>query len=613
MKIKNSNRPSRPGAGGNSERSTRTQKKKKTKLNYRFIGLCAGVLVVILIGVFCGLGADALHPDTICHGVLVNGINLGGLTEQQALEALQNGASNPYEMSSVTLNTDEGKSVTINAATVNAQPDYTATAKAAMSVAKSSGLLANMWESFCLHISNRDLHTVVVYDHAKLDEELNRFAEDVGGSLKQHHIDVGDENVTITPGESGMGVDIETARTTFIENLKENKQTHVKLKLKDTDPAAINIDELYEMTYRAPVDAHYERSNGSVIIASHQDGREIDREKAAAALKDFKPGSKPVTLEYITLAASVKEDSLSTRFFSDTLGSFSTKYDSSNRSRSNNVALAAKNINGTILLPGEEFSYNKSVGPRTYDRGFKDASVYENNKQVDGVGGGICQTSSTLYAAVLYANLQVVERHEHSLEVHYAPLGMDATVAWGSLDFRFKNNTDHPIKVNASASGGTVSVSIVGTNPHPDWTIKIDTETISTTPFTVKEVPTDELPAGKTEVESTGFKGHIVNTYKIIYQNGKEIDRKFLHKSVYNMAPKVIKVGTGGGGSSPSQAPVPSPPAEEPTAPPQQTEMPTEAPVNHTPNPPVSNTAEPPANATDAPVSNPNREYPEGL
>ena len=122
----------------------------------------------------------------------------------------------------------------------------------------------------------------------------------------------------------------------------------------------------------------------------------------------------------------------------------------SNKPRAANVELAAKLINRTILLPGDEFSYNGSVGPRTAARGFKAASVYENNKMVDGLGGGICQTSSTLYAAVLYADLQVTERHEHSLEITYAPLGMDATVAYGSLDFRFKNNTSMPIKITTS-------------------------------------------------------------------------------------------------------------------------------------------------------------------
>lgn len=604
---------------GSRRRAKKVSSNKKTV--FRIIGLCAAAVLVIFMAVFGAMSSDAFAGDKIVRGVSVDGILIGGMTQQQALEALKNDALNPYESSSVTLYAGEGHSVLITGSSVDAHVDYEATVRGALSVAKSNNILSDMFEAFVIRLFKRDIPSVAVYDQTKLDEQLIKFAEEVGGTLEQHKIDVGEKEVLITPGKPGLGIDLDIARAAFHNNLAARKQVSVEVKLTDADPADIDIEELYKMTYRAPVDAHYERSGGSVIVVAHKDGREIDKQQAAAALKELRPGGPPIKIPYITLAASVTENQLNKRFFADTLGSFSTKYVTANKTRSNNIAIATSKINGTILLPGEEFSYNKTVGPRTYERGFQDASIYENNRMVDGVGGGICQVSSTLYAAVLYADLQVVERHEHSLEIHYAPLGMDATVAWGSLDFRFKNNTGAPLKIVATASGGVNSIKIMGTNPNPGRVIKINTEVVSTTPYTVREIPDPNLPAGKRVEESVGFKGHVVNTYKVIYQNGKQIESKFLHKSVYTMAPKVVRVGTGPAPQTPvpSIAPPEDPvadttpgPAEEPAASPAPTSVAATSEPGSVSTPPASGGEPTPPVSGGASTPQPS-DYPEGI
>ncbi|OQB13156.1 MAG: Vancomycin B-type resistance protein VanW [Firmicutes bacterium ADurb.Bin193] len=548
---------SNPKNGQKSLSQKRRDGNEKIKARYRVLGLSAGALLVIFIAVFGVMGTDAFYTDKICRGVNAGGVYIGGMTAQQAVDLLGSTGENPYARSSVTLNTDAGKSATITAASVDAHADYEATVNSAMALAKSGNAVSKLMKAASVRLFKTEMGITAVYDALKLDEQLDKFAAEVGGTLKQHKIDIDAKEVTITQGTPGRGIDINMARDIFKENLRENKQTSAHIELVDAKPADIDIEELYKMTYAQPVDAHYERAGGGVVVAPHKDGREIDRQQAAKALAELYAGGQSVKVPYTTLAASVTAGQLSTKNFADTLGTFSTKYDTSNKPRANNLAVAARNINGTILLPDEEFSYNKAVGPRTYERGFKDASVYENNKMVDGVGGGICQVSSTLYGASLYANLQIVERHEHSLEVHYAPLGMDATVAWGALDFRIKNNTGAPLKINASAGGGVVSIKLIGTNPHPDWVVKINTETISSTPFTVQEIPSPDIPSGVRQEESSGFKGYVVNTYKQIYQNGKQIENKFLHKSVYTMAPKVIKVGTGPAVTSPAPSVLP--------------------------------------------------------
>ena len=148
-------------------------------------------------------------------------------------------------------------------------------------------------------------------------------------------------------------------------------------------------------------------------------------------------------------------------------------YGGSTANRCANVARAASLINGKVIAPGDVFSFNDTVGHRTIENGFSTAKEYVDGKSVDGIGGGTCQVSSTLYSAVLYADLSIVERLNHMMTVGYIPLGQDATVSDGGVDFKFKNNTDYPIKVSAYTSGATITVSIIGTDWEPHREVKI--------------------------------------------------------------------------------------------------------------------------------------------
>ena len=131
--------------------------------------------------------------------------------------------------------------------------------------------------------------------------------------------------------------------------------------------------------------------------------------------------------------------------------------------RLNNIILATASVNGLVLEPGEEFSFNRVVGQRTTDRGFRSAPAFSNGTTVMAIGGGICQVSSTIYSAVMDSTLSITERHPHGLPVSYIPRGRDATVSWGSLDFRFVNNTEYPLRIDAEVDGRTLTVRVYGT------------------------------------------------------------------------------------------------------------------------------------------------------
>jgi vancomycin resistance protein YoaR len=229
--------------------------------------------------------------------------------------------------------------------------------------------------------------------------------------------------------------------------------------------------------------------------------------------------------------------------FRDVLGSCTTDVGGT-ADRVSNVSLAAEKINGTILLPGESFSYNNVVGERTAARGFKKAPAYSNGQSVQELGGGICQVSSTLYKAVLLSNLKIDEHHNHSYVSNYIGIGMDATVSWNGPDFQFSNNTDYPIKIVAGYSGGQVTCKIVGAKLDGN-TVEMTADTLQITSCDTVYQDDASLEKGVTEVVSSGHDGYVVQTYRNIYdKDGNRISTTKEAYCVYRTQDRVVRVGT---------------------------------------------------------------------
>jgi vancomycin resistance protein YoaR len=249
-----------------------------------------------------------------------------------------------------------------------------------------------------------------------------------------------------------------------------------------------------------------------------------------------------VAIPLTVTKADIDGDTLRKLLFRDTLASCSTKL-SNNSKRTTNVRLASEAINGLVLNPGDEFSYNDVVGKRTAQRGYQIATAYSSGEVVESLGGGICQVSSTLYMAVLRADLEVTNRVNHGLTVSYTPLGEDATVSWGGPEFKFKNDTDYPVKILTRVENGKMVAEILGTN-LTGKTVTIETNVLSTTPFTTIEKKDPTLPAGQTKVEKSGYTGYSTETFKVITENGKTTRVK-ANTSTYKKVDKVVLVGTG--------------------------------------------------------------------
>ena len=211
---------------------------------------------------------------------------------------------------------------------------------------------------------------------------------------------------------------------------------------------------------------------------------------------------------------------------------FSTRFPRNELNRNANLKIAAKKIDGVVLAPGEEFSFNKTVGERTIRDGYQLAGIYKNGKHDKGIGGGICQVSRTLYNAALFANLQITFRRNHSMPVAYVPIGRDATVDYGGIDMRFRNSYSTPIAISSEFQAGRLTFRILG-QPDPSMKVRIITSDHKTIPGSVKIVQYDDAPLGETVVVDKGSDGHLIATYRIVYRDGKEISHEFLGRSRY--------------------------------------------------------------------------------
>lgn len=349
--------------------------------------------------------------------------------------------------------------------------------------------------------------------------------------------------------------DLKTVDVDFSKTVPDILETYYEIskKLNNVDFSKTNLklldkgtmedaQFLYDMICKPAVDATMDFESENQEITPEQNGYKVDIEQLK---ENIQKGNTKFSLDI----TEIIEPEITAKFleekvmFGDVLATLTSRYNPGVVGRSKNISIAAQKINGTILKPGEVFSYNSVVGPRTYQNGFKDAGVYTATGVENGVGGGICQVSSTLYGAQLMADLKTVTRTNHSYTISYLPSGQDATVSYGAIDYKFSNNKRFPIKIECYASGGVLTVNILGIKDKDYHEIKISNKIIETTSPDVIQKEVDTLQDGQQKVVQSGQNGLTVETYKNYYKNGQFVKSEFVHKSVYIPMPKIIEVG----------------------------------------------------------------------
>ena len=314
----------------------------------------------------------------------------------------------------------------------------------------------------------------------------------------------------------------------------------IEIPVEQKNVTPIDIKKIHEEVYRAPQDAYY--TTDPYVVHPHVDGIDfsISMEEATALLNN---SSEQCSIPLKVLSPNVTTNQIGTEAFPDLLATFSTTFSTRNYNRSTNIRLATNKINGSVIMPGETFSYNQIVGQRTAAAGFKSAAVYVGGEVTTGIGGGICQVSSTLYNSVLLANLEIVERYNHGFNPGYVPAGRDATVSWGGPDFKFKNNRNYPIKLVCSVSGGTILTQIFGLKDDNEYEVEIQSYVTQYIPFKTITKQDASLAKGQTKVIQGGSNGCKSVCYRILKLNGDVISKNLLSQDTYNPHNKIVAVG----------------------------------------------------------------------
>ncbi|MHB1042423.1 MAG: VanW family protein [Eubacteriales bacterium] len=296
---------------------------------------------------------------------------------------------------------------------------------------------------------------------------------------------------------------------------------------------------------REPRDASFKilpDESVSVIPAEKGTSVDIDVLMGDIKLSLLEGKNADVNLHIIEAEPQRSTEMLNSTGVNGLLAGYTTYFDQSKASRSYNVSVAAQAFDELLVLPGHEVSFNDVVGPRSSESGYKTAPVIINNELVDGIGGGVCQVSTTLYNSVLLANLEIVERVSHALPVSYVPVGRDATVVFDAIDFKFLNNTDSYLYIKSLVGNGYLTIKIYGNTAYKRDVKVISWVTREIEPKTVYETDPN-LPKGEQVVKQEGAMGYLAAAQRIVYRNGVMERKETLPSSDYNPVNKVIAVG----------------------------------------------------------------------
>lgn len=370
--------------------------------------------------------------------------------------------------------------------------------------------------------------------------------------LELHHDKIRVPLAPMTPGALGVMVDDlasvkQLPFTDFVGEAKARVQGTVDEKQvfdPKFKPAPVDLTTLQATIRNSvgdPRPATVSFVNGQIVKTPEVNGFTLDKEKLFDAVVTAVTQEKPVELPLVEAPKKLSDEQLAA--IKDVVSEFSTRFPASNRPRCANIKLAQSKINGLILLPGESFSYNETVGPRTIKAGFQLAGVYKNGRHDTGIGGGICQVSTTLYNAALFANLPIKQRLNHSMPVPYVPVGRDATVNYGAIDLAFTNTFSTPIAIAAEYLPGKLTFRILGTK-DPSITVKITSAGFKSFPMVVKTVKDPTLPVGKIKVIEKDSAPRAIRTFREVYQNGVKVRTDSLGVSHYPGGQKIVAVGT---------------------------------------------------------------------
>ena len=518
-----------------------SKKQKSNKVTPIVVSLFIVLFVMIFSVVFALFN---MNNEKILKGISILGIDISDLTVEEAKTKVNNAIEERFKDENNNLILKIGENETsVTANTFNAKFDIDNAVIEADNIGRNGNILTNNYSILFTKLFKKEIKPRLYLDDSLLSDTI----KDINSKMKDAIVDnsyyIEKNNLIIVKGKAGYIIKTEELKEKIYEqisNIHTNYQI-IEIPVEYKEPEPINLQKIHEEIYKEPQDAYVQKNPTVVHPEVNGIDFKISVEEAEELLKEDK---EEYTIPLKITKPKKTINNLGEEAFPDLLATFSTRFDGSNYNRNTNIKLAAKKVNGTVILPGEKFSFNTIVGSRTIEAGFKEGTAYVGGKVVPDVGGGVCQVSSTIYNTALLANMQIVERSNHMFTTGYVAASRDATVYYGSLDFVFKNSRKYPIKMVASANGGVCKVSIYGIKEEKEYEVIIQSKITSyINPTTIyKEDPT--LEEGKEIVEQTAITGCRSEGYKILKLNGKIVSQTLLSKDTYKSRNKIVRRGT---------------------------------------------------------------------
>lgn len=482
--------------------------KQKSKSVLSIFGMLTGILIIIVLLILIIFTGYNMFNQNIVSGVSIKGVDVSNMSKSDAKYKLDNYLS---EVLPQEIKVKHGDfEATLSTSQIAVEFDTKSATNQAFSIGRQGNIFENDFYVLSSMFGKTDINLNLKLDTDQLSKNLDEMSAQLPDKVTDSSYYIDENNLIVTPGKTGNVVDVETS----IQNIKDailslsDLDQPIELAVKTQEPEKIDIEKVHTEIYKEPKNAYYTQDPFTVYPSENGLDFKVSIEEANNILGDQTADEYTIPLK--VLYPNVTTNMIGSEAFPDLLSSFSTKYSVGATARTTNLKLAASKINGTVLMPGETFSYNKVVGARTIAAGYKEAPIYVSGEVVDGLGGGICQITSTLYNAVVYANLDVVERTNHQFVPSYVTASRDATVVYGSLDFKFKNNRNYPIKINCSVSGGIANFQIFGLKQDDDYDV---------------EISSYETGRTATAIYS--------EAYKILKKDGKVVNKQLLSKDTY--------------------------------------------------------------------------------
>lgn len=483
------------------------QTKNSNYTKPEIIGLSLIIFAIILLIIFIVFTLINLNNDKIINGVTILGIDVSKQSKEDAIQTVTNYISKNIPEEIKLKHNDYETSIASESLSISF--DIEKAVNQAYDIGRSGNILQNNLEVIKTIFNPVDITADLSLDEEQLKASLNDISSKLPDTIIQSSYYIEDNNLILTKGRTGFVVNVDEMANdliTRIQNLEVNNN-QIELITEEQSPNPLDIDAIHNEIYKQATDAYFTQDPYAVYPSENGLDFAISVDEAKAMLEQEQ---EEYVIPLQVLYPNVTTNMIGQEAFPDLLSSFPTYYSTRDTDRTTNLILAANKINGTVVMPGEVFSYNTVVGERTIAAGYKEAPIYVSGEVVDGLGGGICQVTSTLYNAVVYANLEIVERSNHQFVPSYVTASRDATVVYGSIDFKFKNNRNYPIKILCSVSNGVVNFEIYGLKTADDYEVEISSRITSQT-------------ANYTNSEA----------YKILKKNGQVVSTTLLSRDTY--------------------------------------------------------------------------------